>query len=436
MSCKRLLQLFIAFAPQPLARFLQSELWRKCGLSRVPEMLAEVDYKKPSSSGMPSSNEWKVSFTDVEETAQWLSGTDITSAIFESLLTFKSADRSPHAFLVYNTPCYDACVERCLCIKPTASCLADKPICTASWTSSNDVLAFMQKSIVNCLVEQWKGDKGPLFTALNEKYKPWNEATAALENTLVTTPDFKLCKLIDQKLVLPQEVRERFLRDPVRSNEWRDVLRKFGAVYSTSSGGQPAATAEVAAAGVADNGQEPSAAPDAVSCDQWFPAEPQNFDAFKAQYPRSVSFDHSNGKCFFAMVDIPVEGEPEVSEKKLFLVGKEAVTLGELNDGYLLGHAGGTWYQAAKAIKFVKDNPGKGYIAEWSTDEVLCVLEKGGQDGKPAKLRDILHEIESQGTVNFELSGHHLERPPEVINGTVSDQSATQCLPHCGLTSS
>lgn len=389
--------------------------------------------KKTMTAGVPTSNDWKQSFTDVEETAQWLSGTDFVSSIFESLLNLKNPDRSPHGFVVHNAPCYDACLERCLCVQPTSQNLVDKPICTASWTFSTEILAFMQKNIINCLVEQWKAGKGPLHITPHDTHKPWNEAIAALENS-AETPTFSICRLIDLKLVLPQEVRERFLRDPVRSNEWREVLGKFDAAYSGSPGAQPAATAVVAAAEAP--GPEPAArgfvAPVNVGSPEsmysWFPGEPKTFELVKAQYPNNLSFDHGNGKCFFVLVETPVEGEQDVTVKKLFLVGKETVTLGGLDDaaGYFLGHASGTWYQAAKAVKFVKDNPGKGFVADWNTDEVLCVLEQNGRDDKPVKLREVLHDIERQGAVGFELSGHKLDRPPEVINGSMADMSAAQ----------
>jgi hypothetical protein len=292
----------------------------------------------------------------------------------------------------------------------------------------------MQKNLVNCLVDQWKAGRGPLHIPSNDRYKSWAECSALEPPT--EPPSLALCRLVDSRLVLPQEVRAKWLRDPVRSNQWREILSKFDAAYSGAAAETDARLAGGAAAPVTTVGSaaaedtEPAGGHEAAaSATGWFPGEPTTFEAVKAQYPNSTSFDHVSGKCFFLLTETAMEGAEDGSTiKKLFLIGKESVIVGGLNDatGFFLGHAAGLWYQQAKAQKFVRDNPGKSFVADWCDDQVLCCLEQNGRDGKPITLRAALQEIERQGVCNFELTGHVLERPPEVVNGNMEDMSGAE----------
>jgi len=410
-------------------RFLACELWRRCGLTRAPEMLAEQDYEKPCTWQQPKANEWKTSFTDAEETAQWLTGGDFITAVFEAALTFKSADKhpekTPHGYVIHNAIAYEGCLEKTLCCQPTGP-LGGRNICVVSWTSTNDVLAYIQKQLVSSLVEQWQSHKGPLSRMSADKFKPWSEAAAAMLEDVQQVPTLHVCKVIDDKLILPQEVRHRFLRDPVRSNEWRGVLAKFDETYSVESlsAGQANApstegdtTADNPATSTAPSAPTPAPIPQSAS---WFPDEPQTLDALKARYANHMQFDHDTGDlCYFHLV------EDEGSVKKLFSVAKGSVQLDTTRE-YMLGHGAGTWLQSGKAIQHFNDHVDKSFVVNWDTDQSLCVLEHAGNDGPVQSLRQILQGLERNGTVNFELAGHKWERPPEVISGASGDRPPTQ----------
>lgn len=410
------------------ARFLSCELWKRCGLARVPEMIPEGDYEKPASWNQPKGNEWKVSFTDAEETAQWLTGEDFIGALFESVLTFKSPDKGPRAFIVHNATSYDGWLEKALVIQPQHG-LANKPIACISWVLNPDVLAFVQRTLVSNLVEQWKADKGPLAAHRMEKFKPWDPAAALEEQQL---PSLSVCKIIDSKLVLPQEVRRRFLRDPVRSNQWREILGKFDAAYTAAAETTPVTTvvaAPVVPSASTETPDEPSqgalAAPQPAPIDMysWFPGEPKTLDILKTRYGNNCQFDHlANDKVYFFLVE-------DSDVKKLFLVAKEPFQMEKLTE-YLLGHGAGVWLQSNKATQWFQDNPDKSFVVDWAHDEVQCVLDTNGRDSSIKTLRQVLHSIEHDGHVNFELSGHKLERPPEVISGAATcDKYASSLLP-------
>jgi len=44
--------------------------------------------------------------------------------------------------------------------------------------------------------------------------------------------------------------------------------------------------------------------------------------------------------------------------------------------------------------------------------------DSDGNDGEPTTLRTIIQSVEKSGTVDFELAGHDLSRPPEVCQGS------------------
>ena len=134
-----------------------------------------------------------------------------------------------------------------------------------------------------------------------------------------------------------------------------------------------------------------------------------------SRYPNNSQFDHSNGKCYFFLVE---DGDA----KKLFLVAKSTVRLSATDGEYLLGHGAGTWLQANKAIQWFGDHPEKSFVVDWTTDAVLCVQDQNGRDGPVKTLRAIMHDLEKSGHASFEVAGHKVDRPPGVINGTESDR--------------
>ena len=52
----------------------------------------------------------------------------------------------------------------------------------------------------------------------------------------VAKPQLKCCQIVDQKLVLPSDLRGQFLTCPVFGPEWRSLLETFDKQWSTPLG--------------------------------------------------------------------------------------------------------------------------------------------------------------------------------------------------------
>ena len=73
--------------PSDVNIFCTSQLWRDQVVSAKCRALDEKEFIVPSNQGCMSSAEGRRNFTDVQETAQWLGGTEIPKAILEGLLS-------------------------------------------------------------------------------------------------------------------------------------------------------------------------------------------------------------------------------------------------------------------------------------------------------------------------------------------------------------
>ena len=64
----------------------------------------------------------------------------------------------------------------------------------------------------------------------------------------MTPPELLVLLQVEGKLAIPQEIRQKFLGDPVRSVEWKAILIKFDKIHGPN-GSTPAAVAPVTPSG-------------------------------------------------------------------------------------------------------------------------------------------------------------------------------------------
>ena len=108
------------------------------------------------------------------------------------------------------------------------------------------------------------------------------------------TPSLRVCQIANSKLVLPRDVRQMFMQDPVWAPEWRELLVKFdeqwGGPAQTSTSTPPTGPT------ASNVGQVPSGQPKEQSSIEtkveacqfdWtkvFPGEPTQLEAVKSKF--------------------------------------------------------------------------------------------------------------------------------------------------------
>ena len=80
------------------------------------------------------------------------------------------------------------------------------------------------------------------FHKPNKSWKAWKTSAAPMDRQTprykkdvaqedlpkkVEKPTLRVCQIDNQKLLLPRDVRQMFLQDPVWAPEWRELLVKF-----------------------------------------------------------------------------------------------------------------------------------------------------------------------------------------------------------------
>ena len=169
------------------------------------------------------------------------------------------------------------------------------------------------------------------------------------------TPDLCLCQIVESKLVIPRDIRQMFLADPIWGNDWRQKLSQFDRDWGTQVEGS--STAPV---------PPPADQTQSVSAAQVFPSEPDCLEKLKEKYGDPIA-------------ELPVVDTPVVlllmTGPCLFVMGKQATTLLR-SDGPLILHGAGTWLTGEKAVKYEGDNPGKGIPCRFEHDQANVVLEE------------------------------------------------------------
>ncbi|CAK9048134.1 Uncharacterized protein SCF082_LOCUS26856 [Durusdinium trenchii] len=312
-------------------RFVASHAWRYQSLpDPLPSPLAENEYVAPVTKGQLTSNDQRKNYTDLQETAQWLSGGKHT--------------------IIYHATSYDAAWEK-------AAVQLSCPVIGLTMDLACHKLA--SKLLRSHLLEEWKRDSGMIKGA---RYVP---DSPGLPDT-VTPPDLLVCKEVEGKLTIPSDVRQKFLGDPLRSAEWKKLLKSFEKLHGTASTPPAAAPSTPATAPATPAG---SPATDASPWKHIFEGEPRTLTDLVAKYGEPSSTISAPGSSGFVIK--VVEGP------KFFLCAPVAGTF-DCNEGPVLSHGAGSWLLDTKAEKMLQDNPDKAHVAKFESDQHLCILEAGG----------------------------------------------------------
>ena len=200
----------------------------------------------------------------------------------------------------------------------------------------------------------WKQGAAPF-----DKARPTYVAEPQELPNAVEAPSFQICHLHDGVLTLPRDIRSMFLQDPVRSPEWKDLLRDFDRCYG-------------AATDSAQGAPEVTAGP-AVDWSTVFPDAPQfSEDKVKAKY----SFAAVQGiTCYFVIPDTvnPENGDENLHEFWVSATGEATIPA----TVPILTYGAGSWLLDGKVETALRETPTKIILWEFRDCNAPCLLEDG-----------------------------------------------------------
>jgi len=360
------LEPFCADEHMSVLRFCSSVMWQCCGPLDLPEMIPADDYERPQTWQNLKSYEGRATYTHVEETAQWLGGGDIPKAIIASLFNGVTLTRNEACgVIVHNPTAYEGALERSIIMNQDSYPVPVASFSLCASPSSGQVELYIKKQVTTLLVDWWKSDKGPLTNlSPDSKYVAWKPE----EHTVASpsAPTTKVLKVVDKVLTIPQDIRSKYLQDPMRGPEWKRFMSAFDTRYSMPlPTATPAAAAEAAPTLVVEAASTPASAQELW--DTIFPDEPRDLQSFESKYKRDMhlaSFDYNGVPAYFVIV-------AEGVVNKLFIIGKETDATVDTNQ-WCLGHGPGSWLQDDKAEKFIGDSPDKSFPINWGSDQAAC----------------------------------------------------------------
>ena len=177
---------------------------------------------------------------------------------------------------------------------------------------------------------------------MNPKYQEQPHDPTPVETSM---PELALCKLHENKLTIPEEVKSQFLTDPCRSSEWRKVIAEFDRKWSGSGQGQ--VQAQPSAKGQdseADQGEGAGPGAGTSLWDTAFEDEPQTVSALEAKYQPVHTFVIGDN-----LAAVIVEGP------KLFLKALGQVEW--VSAEPVLFYGAGSWLLDQKATTFLEAWP-------------------------------------------------------------------------------
>ena len=218
----------------------------------------------------------------------------------------------------------------------------------------------------NHLLTEWKSDSGVI------KGTKYVSACPNLPEE-ISPPELLVCKQVDNTLTIPQDIRQRWLQDPVRSGEWKKLIQKFQQLHGSPSESTAGAAAAPATPAVGTSGavtSPPAADGQAADGeDLWknvFEGEPRKLEDLVTKYGEPVATFAAPGSSGF---QIKVTEGP-----KFWLYAPVAGTFDCL-EFPILAHGAGNWLLDSKAEKALTDTPDKVHLAKFESDLHLCVLE-------------------------------------------------------------
>ena len=188
----------------------------------------------------------------------------------------------------------------------------------------------------NVLLEDWWKQARGRSAELGVKFV--SEPPSVPEN--IAVPELKLCKIVENDtLGIPTDVRQRWLRDPIRSKEWRDMLTKFDRIHAPIAGQAPVTQQ-------ADDSQGEASSADSAVQDFWagvFPDATKSLQVLE-QGTVSATFPLPNSPLVVKVIEGP----------QFFLCATTAAATLDTS-GPLFTHGGGTWLLDSKATKALED---------------------------------------------------------------------------------
>ena len=177
------------------------------------------------------------------------------------------------------------------------------------------------------LLQSWKEGgahvQGPKFQS---------NPTGLPDGAVFDPASLAVCKLVEDSLIIPSDLRQKYLQDPLRSPEWKQILKKFDAAHGATA--VPAASAPSASAGSIENPAENGE-------DAWatmFADDPKTVKELEEKFQICSSFALPGNSALVCKV---IEGP------KLFVC---AVTAGTFDtEQPIILHGAGTWLLDNKA---------------------------------------------------------------------------------------
>lgn len=232
-------------------------------------------------------------------------------------------DRGGKKSVIFHSTMYDGALER-------AAIEAQTPVFSVSADAVTHKLSC--KIVRNTLLEGWKkGEaKGPEFSV-----KFVAEPPSLPEITKL--PEMTLCKIMDHNTVaIPSDIRQRFLRDPLRSKEWKEILAEFDKKFEATSQGQPAQATPAAET-------ESGAGKPESSWKDIFPDSPEELTVLDAM-DVSSTFPLGSGSLVCKVIEGP----------QYFICATTSSGSFDTAEAVFL-HNGGTWLLDGKAAKALQD---------------------------------------------------------------------------------
>jgi hypothetical protein len=181
-------------------------------------------------------------------------------------------------------------------------------------------------------------------------------------------PQLKVCKIESDKLVIPPDVRSLFLSCPVFGPEWRELLASFDKQWSAAlQEPRPSPVKRDPTSSENPNGVKVETKEEDETFD-WskvFCDEPSTYEDVKKKHGADQLTELPGHVGGLLLVVAPGPA--------LYVVGKDAVNL-EISQP-LISHGPVTWLLGDKATKFLTNSPGKGFLCQWQSDEVLVCIE-------------------------------------------------------------
>lgn len=225
--------------------------------------------------------------------------------------------------MIFHSTLYDGALER-------AGIEAQTPV----FSITADLLCqkLASKMVRNKLLDDWKKGCGR-----SAEFGVKFQSAAPSLPEITAVPDMLVCKVFDSNtLVIPTDIRQRFLQDPCRSKEWKAILAEFDKAH----GPHIAATTapEVAAT------QAVEASNESLQWSEVFVDSPKTVSDLESKFQVAATFALSSGNLVAKIVEGP----------HIYICAPAAA--GNFDTATpIFAHGGGSWLLDAKATKALQD---------------------------------------------------------------------------------